>query len=87
MLGFRNGGVRAENHVAEPKGRRLSYCAKVGYGMTVDDDRALMTGGEQKTTCDGSNAIPEEMKSKRGVCLSAIGRERKTMPPSPKGKA
>ena len=86
MLGFRNAGARAENHVAEPKGRRLSYCAKVGDGMTVDDDRALMLGGERQTTCDGSNAIHEELYSRTGVGLRAIGQERKTMPPNPKGK-
>ena len=87
MLGFRNGGVRAENHVAEPKGRHSNYCTKTGDGTTVDDDRALMLGGERQTTCDGSNAIPEELESIHGAGLRAIGLERKTMPPSPKGKA
>ena len=87
MLGFRNGGVRAVNHIAEPKGRHSSYCTKTGGGTTVDDDRALMLGGERQTTCDGSNAILEELDSRPGVGLRAIGQERKTMPPSPKGKA
>ena len=79
--------MRAENHAAEPKGRRSSYCAKVGDGMTVDDDRALMTDGERKTKCDGSNAIPEELDSMRGGGLRASGRERKTRLPRPKGEA
>jgi hypothetical protein len=45
MLGFWNAGVRAENHAAEPKGRHLSYCAKMRDGTMVDDDRALTTNG------------------------------------------
>ena len=85
-VGFWGAGVRAENHAAEPKGRHSSYCAKVGDGTTVDDDRASMLGGERQTRCDGSNAILEELESAPGAGLSAIGRERKTTLPSPNGK-
>jgi len=79
--------VRARNHVGEPKGRRLNYCAEVGDGMTVDDDRALMTGGVETMNRDGSNAIPEKPVSKPGMGLRAIGREGNMNPPSPKGRA